>query len=132
MPVRLSSPPGASSPAVARPTFKRARKFQPKPPRPAVAPRVLRYLFLFLALVIIIDALFGDRGFLDTMRAQREYAALETHVNRVRAENVRLREEARRLKEDPLAIEAIARDQLGLIYPGETIFIVRDHTVSPR
>lgn len=127
MPARASSPPTRRS-AAAQPSFKRAKKFQPRPARAPVAPRVLRYVLLLLSFVIFIDALFGDRGFLDTVRARRDYAALETHVARVRAENVRLREEARRLKEDPLAIERLARDQLGLIYPGETLFIVRDRT----
>jgi cell division protein FtsB len=105
--------------------LKRAKKFQPKPVRASVVPRVVRWALLLLSAVIIIDALFGDRGLLDTMRAHREFAALEAHVARVRAENVRLRAQARRLKEDPLAIESIARDQLGLIYPGETLFIVK-------
>lgn len=114
------------------PSFKRARKFQPKPARPSRLPRVIRYLLLLLAFVMVVDALVGDRGLLDTLRARREFAALEAHVARVRAENVRLREEARRLKEDPQAIEALARRELGLIYPGETLFIVRDHTQTPR
>jgi cell division protein FtsB len=115
--------------AATRPSFKRARKFHPKPVRPALAPRVLRYVLMFLSVVIIFDAFFGDRGFLDTVRARKDYAALEAHVARVRAENVQLRETARRLKEDPLAVETIARDKLGLIYPGETLFIVRDRTL---
>jgi cell division protein FtsB len=37
-----------------------------------------------------------------------------------------LRELARRLKEDPLAIEEIARRNLGLIKPGEKVFIIKD------
>lgn len=115
----------------ADPAFKRAKKFQPKPGRRGVAPRLVRWVLLLLSGVIIIDALFGDRGLLDTMRAQREYAALEAHVARVKAENVRLRAEARRLKEDPLAIETIARDELGLVYPGETLFIIRDAAPAP-
>jgi cell division protein FtsB len=85
---------------------------------------------MLLAVVIIVDAFVGDRGLVDTMRARREYAALEAHVGRMKAENARLREEARRLKEDPRAIESIAREELGLIYPGETLFIVTEHSAS--
>ena len=36
------------------------------------------------------------------------------------------REEARRLREDPSAIEDLARRELGLIKPGEKLFIVKD------
>jgi len=99
------------------------------PARPPLAPRLIRYVLVALAFVIMIDGLFGDRGLVDTMRARRDFAALERYVARVKAENAALREEARRLKEDPAAIEAIAREELGLIYPGETLFIVKDRTV---
>lgn len=114
-----------------RPALKRARKFEPKAPRPPIALRAVRYLLILLALTVVVDALFGDRGFVDTMRARRDYAALERHVARLKVENARLREEARRLREDPLAIEAIARDELGLIHPGETLFIIKDSTGHP-
>ena len=41
-----------------------------------------------------------------------------------------LREEARLLREDPATIEEIARRELGLIRPGEKLFILKD--VEPR
>ena len=48
---------------------------------------------------------------------------------RQRTENDRLREQIRRLSgEDPTAIEEIARRELGLIRPGERLFIIRDVT----
>ena len=37
-----------------------------------------------------------------------------------------LREQARRLREDPSAIAEIATRELGLIKPGERVFIVKD------
>jgi cell division protein FtsB len=46
----------------------------------------------------------------------------------VREENARLRDEARRLREDPRTIEEIARRELGLIKPGEKLFIIKDVT----
>jgi cell division protein FtsB len=85
-------------------------------------------LLLFLASVIVIDGLVGDRGLLAMMRARREYDTAAAAVARQRAENARLREEARRLREDPAAIEEIARRELGLIRPGETVFIIKDVT----
>jgi cell division protein FtsB len=47
-------------------------------------------------------------------------------IERLRAENVRLREDARRLRSDPGTIEALARQELGLIKPGEVLFIIKD------
>ena len=32
----------------------------------------------------------------------------------------------RRLNEDPATIESVAREQLGLIRPGEVVFILKD------
>jgi len=83
---------------------------------------------VFLASVILVDALVGDRGLLATMRARREYDELAATIARERAENAQLRDEARRLREDPSAIEEIARRELGLIKPGEKVFIVKDVT----
>jgi len=83
-------------------------------------------LLLFVASVIAIDGLVGDRGLLAMMRARREYDTAAAAVARQRADNARLREEARRLTEDPAAIEEIARRELGLIRPGEKVFIIKD------
>jgi cell division protein FtsB len=47
-------------------------------------------------------------------------------VAALKAENARLLEHARRLKDDPLTIESIARRELGLIREGEILFILKD------
>jgi len=56
------------------------------------------------------------------------YSALERSLERSRTENAALREMARRLREEPAAIEEQARKELGLIKPGEVLFIVKDIT----
>jgi cell division protein FtsB len=81
---------------------------------------------LFAAIVLIVDGLVGDRGFMAMLRTRRQYAELSAAIARQRAENARLREEARRLREDPGAIEDLARRELGLIRPGEKVFIIKD------
>jgi cell division protein FtsB len=83
-------------------------------------------LLLFVASVIVVDGLVGERGLLAMMRARREGDQLAAAIAQQRAENARLRDEARRLRDDPTAIEEIARRELGLIRPGERVFIVRD------
>lgn len=102
---------------------------------PAFTPfrtRLLNYVLGFVTFVLVVDALVGDRGLLDTMRARRQYAELSVSLAQKRHENARLREDIRRLKEDPGAIEALAREQLGLIREGEVLFIVRDAKSPPR
>jgi cell division protein FtsB len=101
---------------------------QQEPKSPARNRRIVQILLVFVACVILVDALVGDRGLLASIRARREYDELAATIARERAENAQLREEARRLKEDPSAIEEIARRELGLIKPGEKVFIVKDVT----
>lgn len=74
----------------------------------------------------MVDGLVGDRGLLAMLRARHQYDELSATITRLRAENARLRDEARRLSEDPNAIEEIARRELGLIKRGEKVFIVKD------
>lgn len=88
--------------------------------------RILGGLFFFAVCVLVVDALVGDQGLVATMRARKQYDELAADLARLRAENAGLREDARRLREDPAAIEEIARRELGLMSPGETLFIVKD------
>jgi cell division protein FtsB len=87
---------------------------------------IVRYLILAVGCVLIIDALVGDRGLLAMLKAREQYRSLEAALVRSREENAHLREQARQLREDPQAIEEIARRELGLIRPGEKLFIIKD------
>ena len=87
---------------------------------------MINWLLLFVASIIVVDGLVGDRGLLAMLRARREYDELAASIAHQRAENARLRDEVRRLREDPSAIEEVARRELGLIRPGEKVFIIRD------
>jgi cell division protein FtsB len=109
----------------------RPNTIPPLPPRAPLASRgrrLLRHALVFITLVIIVDAVAGEKGLLALLQARREYSALERSLARSRAENAELREMARRLREEPSAIEEQARKELGLIKPGEVLFIVKDIT----
>ena len=88
--------------------------------------RTLQWLLGFVTLVLVINALIGERGLMETLRARRQHSELVTSIDRLRAENTRLRDEMRRLRSDPATIEALARQDLGLIKPGELLFIIKD------
>jgi cell division protein FtsB len=102
------------------------RRRAPTAKRPTRTRRIVHLLLIFVASVIVVDALVGERGLVAMLRARHEYDELSASIARQRAENARLRETARRLREDPTAIEEIARRELGLIKPGERVFIVKD------
>jgi cell division protein FtsB len=87
---------------------------------------IAQALVVLVVVVVVADGLVGERGLLAMLRARQEYDELSASIERARADNARLREQARRLREDPSAIEEIARRELGLIKPGERVFIVKD------
>ena len=69
---------------------------------------------------------------MDALKAGRRHRVLVDDVTRLRRENATLRQEARRLREDPIAVEEIARGELGLIAPGELLFLFTDEPRHPR
>lgn len=102
-----------------------------KPVQPIAAPdgrrrKRLNILLLFAAVVLLVDALVGEKGFMDRMRARREYQQAAVKLDALRRENQALRAQIVRLESDPDAIEAIAREQMGLMKRGELLFIIRD------
>ena len=88
--------------------------------------RLLNYALGFVTIVLVVDALVGDKGLLDTMRARRQYDVLASDLARKRQENAKLRDEIRRLTNDPAAIESLAREELGLMRDGEVLFIIKE------
>jgi len=88
--------------------------------------RAVQYLLIFVGGILVIDALVGDKGLLAMIKARQEFRTLEQSLNDARSANAQLREQARRLREDPDAIEDIARRELGLMKPGEKLFIVKN------
>ena len=85
----------------------------------------LDLVLTFVAAILLVNAIVGDRGLLETWRARRQYSALVTSISSLHSQNQDLRQAARRLREDPAAIEAIARQDLGLIRPGEILIVVK-------
>ena len=88
--------------------------------------RLARYALAFVTVVLVLDAVVGEKGLLALLKARRDFQAVENALQKAKVQNAHLREEARRLREDPSAIEEVARRELGLIKPGEKLFIIRD------
>ncbi len=104
---------------------RRRRRVTPAPPS-VFQRRTVHLLLVFVTVVLVVDALAGEKGLIESMHARQRYREAADALEAVRRDNVRMREEVRRLKEDPAAIESLARQQLGLIRPGEVLFIIKD------
>jgi cell division protein FtsB len=85
-----------------------------------------RRVLMFLGCVVLLDSLFGEHGLAQTFRARSDYTRAVASVNLLRDQNAALRDEMHRLSADPGIIEAVARQELGLIRPGEILVVVKD------
>ena len=94
--------------------------------------RIVHLLLLMVAVVVFVDAVVGEGGVVVRQRRRKEYNQLVNDLDRLRSANDLMREQNRRLRDDPAALEEAARRDLGLIKRGETVFIVKDHPSPPQ
>ena len=87
---------------------------------------------IILVLALAVGSLFGDRGILQLVHQKEREAELALQLEELRGENLRLAEEIQSLRTDARAIERLAREQLGLARPGETVFLIRDEPMGER
>jgi cell division protein FtsB len=86
---------------------------------------------LVVAAAVALNSFAGERGLLKMSRTARGRRALAASVDQLRRENAILVEEARRLREDPAAIEEIARRDFGFVRRGEIVVILRQPQARP-
>jgi cell division protein FtsB len=88
--------------------------------------RVVRGGLALVLVTALVDGVFGARGLLENMAVRRQHAQLEARIAELREGNEALIVEIKRLREDPAAIEELARDELELMKDGELLVILRD------
>ena len=91
-------------------------------------PRVL----LFAAIALVVNALIGERGFVETIRARREFGRAVADLARLQYDNALLNEQAARLRGDLASIEQVARKELGFIRRGEILVVVKSVSQEGR
>ena len=106
------------------------------PPLPRRTPQPRRpwsTVLLLVSLILVANAILGERGVVALARAERDRAGLQEAIDSLRLENVRLHRYTRHLSESIRSIEALARGELGMIKRGEQLFIVKTTTLQePR
>jgi cell division protein FtsB len=63
----------------------------------------------------------GERGFGELLELQGRVASAEARVRELEREKIELRMRARGLRADPLEVETVARESLGMLRPGERV-----------
>jgi cell division protein FtsB len=95
--------------------------------------RLLRPGLALITVILVADALVGDNGYFERRQALVRHDTTAAALEGTRRENQQLRTRIRRLQEaDPATIEELARRQLGMIKPGELLFIVRESDLEAR
>jgi cell division protein FtsB len=94
--------------------------------------RMAGYALIGVSFVLVVNAIVGESGYLATMRARRDAAALTEAIRKKREINQEMREEIRRLREEPAAVEDPARRDLRFGKPGERMIILKDADLAAR
>jgi cell division protein FtsB len=93
----------------------------PKEQIQALLDRHGRTLLMLAALFLLMDDVFGAHGLVAMRRMEKEISLARQEIERLNTENRDLAEQVKALRSDPQLIEKIARDELGLVRPGEVI-----------
>ena len=83
-------------------------------------------------LALVVGSVFGDRGILNLVDKRRQVEVLRQELEELRAENSRLAAEITALRTSPRAIERLAREDLALARPDETVFLIREEDPAGR
>jgi cell division protein FtsB len=79
---------------------------------------LLSGMFLMLMMVLTI---WGKYGLLEVWSRQQDLIELAQEIDTIERENAVLSQEIQRLRDDMGYIEKIAREELGLVRPGELV-----------
>ena len=86
--------------------------------------RLVAALLLALALGYLPYKLYLRSGLVQYVSLRGELAALTARNEQLQSSIRELRHQLERMKEDPAAIERVARDELGMVRSGEVVFKV--------
>ena len=112
------------------PRTSRADADRPRLPRRADYGPWIRRAVVFVSCALALNALIGERGLAETVRARRHLRQMQAEVARLAAENAALLRKADLLRTDRQTIEHVAREELGLIRKGEVLVVLTN--VAPR
>jgi len=87
--------------------------------------RILFAMGIIGVLYLVIPLLLGDMGVLKYFSMLRTYHQAKTEIRELDRKNKLLSEEIEALRSDPVVIEKVAREELGLVKKGELVYKFR-------
>lgn len=80
--------------------------------------------------VLVVASFFGEMSIPKYLEMRKNAQALELEIQAMAKANAELRTDIGRLQSDPARIEEIARERLGFVRKGETVYQVVDEPVK--
>ena len=85
-------------------------------------------VLVLFSIALIVHNVFSQNGYLASRRQRLEVQSLQQKIQQIKAENEQLDHENQALKNDPAAVERLAREQYGLVKPGDRVYSVPNQT----
>jgi cell division protein FtsB len=83
---------------------------------------ISRIILILTVGFVGIDSFFIGKGIPEILRLKRELNNIRLRNEAIKKENIALQAAIEELRSDPLAVETIAREELGMARPGEIIY----------
>ncbi|PIU44410.1 MAG: hypothetical protein COS95_09180 [Ignavibacteriales bacterium CG07_land_8_20_14_0_80_59_12] len=84
-----------------------------------------RVIVLTLGLLFLGFATFSSHGIIQRIRLEVQRRSIERSIKQAKAEQDSLKEELRRIQNDPKKIEKVARERYGMVREGERVYRVQ-------
>ncbi|MBI3599701.1 MAG: septum formation initiator family protein [Nitrospinae bacterium] len=84
--------------------------------------KIILFASLSFFIFLVLTAVFREDGIIKANRLNKKLELLKSDIGNLKRENEKLNREVYALKNDPSYIEKIAREDLGLVKPGEVVF----------
>ena len=75
--------------------------------------------------------LFDSMGFMKYLSMKRTQAQITEEIKALQEKNARLRKDIESVKNDPVTVETLARERLGMVRKDETVFFIVPETGRP-
>lgn len=82
--------------------------------------KIHRKILILIVIIGVVIFLFANKNFQTLLILNKEIVQLKQRIAGLEDENKELKEDLEAMKNDPEYIESLAREELGLIKPGET------------
>lgn len=84
--------------------------------------KIIYWLVGGLTVLLLGTAVFGRDGVLAVIVNQKRLEDLRSEIAELRENNLRMKKQIYSLRNDLTSVERIAREDLGLVKPGETVY----------